>query len=312
MENDPYVYPGTDVLQNSFNEHDPDRLRDKEQEATALAMLRLLRDPVKGRFDAAHLKEIHRRIFETVYPFAGQNRTIELTKPEIALNGRSVAYGDPEKLDELLDYDTTALNRFRWNDTTIGRSAAEFGKMVANVWQAHPFREGNTRAVMIFMHQFAKEHDFELDRSSMDRYPPETRDNFAKATAGDAKDLIRMFVIARTTMIERGHPKLGRTSSDTNEVLRLLRDPPIDIPTPGRTVSGTVLVRNYNQVLVHSSKGVAVLDLANFAEAPQNNDRVTVPVTHPFEKSVGVSAIAEPSRTVKVAPPRTDDKERGR
>jgi len=70
---DPYVYPGTNVLKNLFNERDKSRLDEKEQRVTFRAMKELGRNPVKGKLDGAHLKEIHKRIFEKIYPFAGRD-----------------------------------------------------------------------------------------------------------------------------------------------------------------------------------------------------------------------------------------------
>jgi cell filamentation protein len=56
---DPYVYPGTNVLKNLFNERDKSKLDTREQILTSIALDDLRKKPVKGKFDGAHLKEIH-------------------------------------------------------------------------------------------------------------------------------------------------------------------------------------------------------------------------------------------------------------
>lgn len=148
---DPYVYDGTDVLRNLFGERDQDRLSALEQEQSLEAIAGLRIDPVSGRFDAAHLREIHRRIFAGVYPFAGTDRTISLSKDEIVqdeivLGGRSVRYADPGDIARGLDRATAGLATFRFDAKRPKGSLRELARHHAAIWKVHPFREGNTRA----------------------------------------------------------------------------------------------------------------------------------------------------------------------
>src|SRR5260370_26094427 len=77
---DPYTYPGTDVLRNILDVRDPQHLAAFEANATAARLIELDAAPLEGRFDVAHLKAIHRYIFQDVYPWAVEFRTINISK----------------------------------------------------------------------------------------------------------------------------------------------------------------------------------------------------------------------------------------
>src|SRR5579863_8062210 len=70
----------SDVPENRFGIVEPAELQRIE---TALALRRLLElqlDPLGGKFDAAHLCAIHRYLFQDVYTWAGELRTVHISK----------------------------------------------------------------------------------------------------------------------------------------------------------------------------------------------------------------------------------------
>src|SRR5690348_11769936 len=77
---DPYLYPGTDVLKNRRDIRDPDILSRFEAEATSRRIIQLINAPVPGRFGTVRLKAIHKHIFQDVYAWAGQFRTVNISK----------------------------------------------------------------------------------------------------------------------------------------------------------------------------------------------------------------------------------------
>jgi len=66
--NDPYCYPGTDILRNLEDIRDRKALGDFEADAVAASLINLRRNPIAGPFDTGRLQETHRRIFGNVYP----------------------------------------------------------------------------------------------------------------------------------------------------------------------------------------------------------------------------------------------------
>ena len=79
-KDDTYCYPDSNVLRNLLGINDYDELVSAEGRLTVIAMIQLDADPVKGRFDTDHLKSIHRRIFKDIYDWAGEFRTVEISK----------------------------------------------------------------------------------------------------------------------------------------------------------------------------------------------------------------------------------------
>jgi len=77
---DPYVYPGSRVLRNLADIQDEDRFDVFEANATAACLWKLHVWPIRGDFDVAHLKAIHKFLFQDVFKWAGQFRTINMSK----------------------------------------------------------------------------------------------------------------------------------------------------------------------------------------------------------------------------------------
>ena len=75
-----YCYPGSDVLKNKLNIRDSDELKRAEEEITALKQYMLMETPIKGRFSKMQLMNIHRFLFEDIYPFAGLIRREQISK----------------------------------------------------------------------------------------------------------------------------------------------------------------------------------------------------------------------------------------
>src|SRR5438270_8973437 len=77
---DPYLYPGTTVLKNLRGLTDPRELDSFEARSTHRRLAELIEAPPSGKFDTAHLKAIHRYIFQDVFDWAGQLRTVDISK----------------------------------------------------------------------------------------------------------------------------------------------------------------------------------------------------------------------------------------
>jgi cell filamentation protein len=77
---DPYLHPGTSVLRNLRGLTDPELLSRFEARQTHRRIAELIDTPITGIFDAAHLKAIHRHIFQDVYEWAGEFQTVNISK----------------------------------------------------------------------------------------------------------------------------------------------------------------------------------------------------------------------------------------
>ncbi len=79
-ENDPYLITGSECLKNLLGFTNTADLNRAEQNLTKITMADVAANPVSPTFDLPHLQEIHRRIFQDVYSFAGAIRAVEIGK----------------------------------------------------------------------------------------------------------------------------------------------------------------------------------------------------------------------------------------
>jgi cell filamentation protein len=147
---DPYVYPGTDVLRNLLDLRDGAALAAREAALSAIRIAQLELRFIPGDFDLTHLQATHRYIFGDVYSWAGDLRTVRITKG-----------GDLFALPEHIGpYLTTLFADLSREDRLHGLGREPFAERLAHYYAeinaVHPFREGNGRAQRAFLGQVAK------------------------------------------------------------------------------------------------------------------------------------------------------------
>ena len=112
-----------------------------------------------------YLKYVHKYLFQDVYKLAGNFRTVDFSKPEIILNNDSVAYGDSRTLKESLEYDISLEKEKNYKDMSIVEVINNVTKFSSNIWQVHPFREGNTRTTALFIEKYLISLGYNVDNS---------------------------------------------------------------------------------------------------------------------------------------------------
>jgi cell filamentation protein len=163
MTDDPYVYPGTSVLKNKLDIRDAELLDYHERELVAH---RIAQDVPDGNFDLAHLRAIHRHLFQDVYEWAGEIRTVEISKGgsqfqfrQFIETGMNDVHRRPERGDFL-------------RDLNPGDFAKAAGQIMGDVNYVHPFREGNGRSQLLYLEQLAEHagHPIDLARLNPQRW----------------------------------------------------------------------------------------------------------------------------------------------
>ena len=112
-----------------------------------------------------YLKSIHKYLFQDVYEFAGEFRKIDFSKHEKILNNDSVAYGDSKTLTESLEYDISLEKEKNYKDMSVVEVIKNITDFTSNIWQVHPFREGNTRTTAIFIEEYLISLGYNVDNS---------------------------------------------------------------------------------------------------------------------------------------------------
>jgi cell filamentation protein len=77
VSDDPYTEPGCAVLRNKLGIRTATLLDASERR---LVTQRAIEGIPKGRFDLVHLRAIHRHLFQDIYDWAGEIRTVEIAK----------------------------------------------------------------------------------------------------------------------------------------------------------------------------------------------------------------------------------------
>lgn len=95
-------------------------------------------------------------IFEDLYEWAGKERGINIVKGERVLGGDTVRYADTNSIETEMEAALKELNQVNWEVLDISETAELFSKLIAKIWQIHPFREGNTRTITHLLHNLLK------------------------------------------------------------------------------------------------------------------------------------------------------------
>ncbi len=112
-----------------------------------------------------YLKYVHKYLFQDVYEFAGEFRKIDFSKHEKILNNDSVAYGDSKTLNESLEYDISLEKEKNYKEMSIVGVINNITNFSSNIWQVHPFREGNTRTTALFIEKYLISLGYEVDNT---------------------------------------------------------------------------------------------------------------------------------------------------
>ena len=108
---------------------------------------------------------IHRRLFEGIYKFAGNIRDYNISKKEWVLKGKSVVYAGSDMIRDTLNYDFDAERHFDYSGLGIDKSIRHITEFISNLWQIHPFGEGNTRSTAVFSIKYLRLLGFEVSNT---------------------------------------------------------------------------------------------------------------------------------------------------
>jgi cell filamentation protein len=160
-DNDPYLDATTGVLINRLDITDESTLEQAEAALAATRSYELSQTPLKGRFDLAHLQAIHKYLFGDLYDWAGQLRTIDISKGgnrfanHMQIESAAVPiFQQLAKEKHLAGLVTEAFSE---------RAAYYLGELNA----LHPFREGNGRAQREFISHLAQVNGFYIAWENM-------------------------------------------------------------------------------------------------------------------------------------------------
>lgn len=162
-DRDPYTDAKTGTLHNKLDITDPKQLAQAETDFTKLRIAELREKPLQGAYDLKHLQGFHQRIFGDVYPWAGELRTVDISKGSSMFARPEYIESESTKVFAALAKDNHLKGMDR--DQFIDRTAYHLTEINA----LHPFREGNGRAQYAMFEQMGREARRPLDFSRIDR-----------------------------------------------------------------------------------------------------------------------------------------------
>lgn len=159
MSDDPYVYPGTRILRNKLGIRDAAQLDYHEREITTMRARESV--PI-GDFDLKHLQAIHKHLFQDIYEWAGQIRTVEMSKGTSQFQFRQYIETGMADVHRRI----AGANYFK--GFSREEFAAKAGTIIGDVNYVHPFRDGNGRCQLLYLRQLAGRAGLALDLSKID------------------------------------------------------------------------------------------------------------------------------------------------
>lgn len=179
---DPYIDRATGILRNKVNAQTQVALDAAEGDLVYARMIQLLKSPPHPTGDLTELAAIHRHLFQDLYDWAGEIRTLDIRKP---IGGATpfmpvsfVDRGGQHAAEDLHnDNDLKGLHR----DQFISRLAHHYDQFN----YVHPFREGNGRTQRFMFSRIARDAGWSLD---WQRVTGETNDR-ASRIATDQQNL---------------------------------------------------------------------------------------------------------------------------
>ena len=152
-----YCYRDTNVLKNKLNIKDNELLKAAEEEITSIKQMELLKNPIKGNFSKTHLMNIHKFIFDDIYPFAGKIRREQISKA-------NTMFYPPNLIDrELNKLFAKIKEKNMVKETDKEKIFDNLAYVMAELNIIHPFREGNGRCIREFVRLMSKRAGYNLN-----------------------------------------------------------------------------------------------------------------------------------------------------
>lgn len=185
-----------------------------EADKVAANIAALLNEPA-FHFSPAGLASIHKRLFHNVFKFAGQMRTYNITKKEWVLEGDTVRYAHAAEIIMALDYDMEKEKRFSFKGITQDKLVEHIAHFIADIWQVHPFPEGNTRSTAVFCIKYLRYLGFRVTNLPFAHHARYFRDalvraNYNNAPAGVCADYSFLIKFFRNLLLGEEHELKSR------------------------------------------------------------------------------------------------------
>ncbi|MBT5229821.1 MAG: hypothetical protein HOM11_06040, partial [Methylococcales bacterium] len=215
MAGDPYSYPTSWTLINKLDIRDINELQDIERVATTI---RSGESMPQGKLDSAHLKSVHKHLFQDIYAWAGEYRTTDIRK----MSNKDKTFtpnGEIDSKSKQLDQSLAKKNHLK--GLPQEQFSKEFADYIIEANTIHHFREGNGRSLRAFTSIIAKEAGYNIDYTKVDK----TEWNKASKQSFDGdKSAMYKIVADNVKPIQAAPKKAMRTQYNEQQIKELYPD----------------------------------------------------------------------------------------
>ncbi|HOF65742.1 MAG TPA: Fic family protein [Bacilli bacterium] len=221
-----------DLISDYYKSKPDEFIKTGESDTVAIKIAELLSDD-SFSFSVGQLVSIHRSLFSDVYHHAGKLRKFNFTKSEWVLDGESVIYGDYRELEKTLAYDLNVEKKKNYALLSRDEMVNELAIFIANLWQIHPFSEGNTRTVAVFLIKYLRSLGFDVTNDTFKNNSwyfrnALVRANYNNVPAGIYEDRSYLIMFLRNLIFKERNELLNREAhiryQKLDKVLRTRKD----------------------------------------------------------------------------------------
>jgi cell filamentation protein len=181
-----FTIPGTGVLRNKLSITDSAALLKATTDSTVLRLAELHASPIRGGFDSAHLQAIHHHLYQDLYDWAGELRSIDSGKVPVSQVEKSL---------------NNVLDRLARENHLKGLSTEEWARNASaylyDLGTIQPFLAGNNITLQEFVVELARKNNLSLQ---WDATPGIASDSMALLSQADqSANLRRLIMLAMDT-----------------------------------------------------------------------------------------------------------------
>ncbi|MDF1480359.1 Fic family protein [Leifsonia sp. H3M29-4] len=164
-----YLYPGTDILRNKLD------LRDERALEAERFLARRRADQVRAglieiprTYDLSHYLAIHKALFQDVWDWAGEIRTVTTAK-KVDEREQARWFIGPKQIEAGAAGLTEHIQGIAWAELDREGFVEAIADTATWLNFLHPSREGNGRASRIFLEHVAEKSKFQLDFDAVEQ-----------------------------------------------------------------------------------------------------------------------------------------------
>lgn len=154
-------YEGTVCLINKLGIRDEVKLSDIEAQITFAKAAMLEEKPIEGNFNFDHFKKIHEFLLCDLYEWAGQVRTVDISK-------KRTKFLDVASIERVATKCFAKIASGYLEDLSFNEFAKRIAEFYNDVNYIHPFREGNGRTQRIYFTQLIRHYGYDINFSEID------------------------------------------------------------------------------------------------------------------------------------------------